>query len=81
MNKTTALWVMLGGVALSGYDLMTTKAGAAGGELYAEGKPLASLRWNFYKQPATTSPAAPAKNYYISISDAAALVGAYFYFR
>jgi len=80
VNKNTAFWVMLAGVALSAYDIYSTPAGGTGGALYGPGKPLESMRWNVYTSPATTTPAAPAKNYYVSVSDAAALVGAYFYF-
>jgi len=81
MNKSTALWVMLIGAGLSAYDLMTTEKNATAGALYSEGKPLAALRWKVYTREATTNPATPAKDYYLSASDAAAIVGAYFYFR
>ena len=82
MNKSTALWVMLIGAGLSAYDLMTTPTGGTAGDLYGADKPLASLRWKVYTRPATTTaPVTPAKDYYLSASDAAAIVGAYFYFR
>jgi hypothetical protein len=82
MNKSTALYVMLIGAALSAYDIMTTKEGAAAGDLYGAGKPLESLRVKVYTKPATTvAPVMPAKDYYVSASDAAAVIGAYFYFR
>lgn len=74
MNKQIALYVMLGGVALSLYDAM-----ADGNPLYGVGKPLESMRWKVY----TTKPTdgTQPKDYYVSISDIAALAGAYFYFR
>jgi hypothetical protein len=82
MNKNTALYVMLIGAGASLYDILTTEKGATAGKLYGPEKPLADLRWNFYTKPATTTaPIEPAKNYYISVTDAMALVGAYFYFR
>jgi len=82
MNKSTALWVMLIGAGLSAYDMMTTKEGATAGDLYGPDKPLASLRFKVYTRPATTTaPVTPAKDFYVSASDAAAIIGAYFYFR
>lgn len=81
MNKQTALWVMVIGAALSAYDYTTTPDGGTGGALYGVGKPLESMRWSVYTKAATTAPAAPAKDYYISVSDVAALAGAFFYFR
>lgn len=80
MSKQMALYLMIGGALMSGYDLMTTPAGGSGGALYGAGKPLEMLRWNVYTSPVTTTPAAPAKNYYLSASDAAAVLGAYLYF-
>lgn len=75
MTKQTALWLMIGGAALSVYDMATTEAGASGGALYGAGKPLESLRWKVYTNDTTK------KSYYLSISDAAALTGAFLYFR
>ena len=84
MSKNTALWLMLGGVALSAYDIMTTPVGGVAGDLYGAGKPLEKLRFKVYTKDAVvaagTTPASPAKDYYVSASDAAAMVGAYFYF-
>ena len=73
MTKSTALWVMLGGAAASAYDLFTTKEGAAAGELYGPGKAFEKMRVSVYKTTA-------GKEYFVSVSDAAAVVGAYFYF-
>jgi hypothetical protein len=73
MNKNTALWVLLGGAGLSVYDMVTTKPGANGGNLYGPGKPLENLRFEIYKTDA-------GKQYYMSVSDAAAVIGAWFYF-
>jgi len=46
---------------------------------------LANMRWVAYHRDAApaagTTPAVAAKDYYVSISDVAALFGAYFYFR
>jgi len=85
MNKSTALWVMLIGAGLSAVDLATTKQGDTAGALYGPDKPLHSLRWKVYTRDATpangTTAATPAKDYYLSASDAAAIIGAYFYFR
>lgn len=81
MNKNTALWMMIIGAGLSVYDIATTPSGGTAGDLYGTGKPLASARWKVYTKPATTvAPVTPAKDYYISISDAVAGVGAWFYF-
>lgn len=74
MNKNTALWLMLGGAALSVYDLVTTPANGTGGALYGAGKPLENMRWKVH----TT---AEGKNWYLSVTDGAALAGAFFYFR
>lgn len=68
MSKQTALWLMLGGAAVSLWEL------ASPGAVYGTDKPLASMRWKVH----TT---ADGKNYYVSISDAVAVAGAYFYFR
>lgn len=75
MSKNTALWLMIGGAALSVYDLMTTKTGESGGALYGAGKPLASMRWEIHKNATT------GKSYYVSVSDAAAITGAFLYFK
>lgn len=74
MTKNTALWLMLGGAALSVYDMVTTEKGAIGGNLYGTDKPLEKLRFEIYKTDA-------GKQYFMSVTDAAAVVGAYFYFR
>jgi hypothetical protein len=68
MNKNVAFWLMIGGIAVSAYDLLTD------GSLYGSGKPLESLRWKVY----TTQ---SGKNWYVSVSDLAAITGAFFYFR
>lgn len=82
MNKNTIFWVMLISAGLSAYDLMTTKDGATAGDLYGPDKPLASLRFKVYTRPATTTaPVTPAKDFYVSATDAAAILAAYFYFR
>lgn len=73
MSKKTALWMMIGGAALSGYDLMTTPPGGNGGDLYGAGKPLEKLRFEVHKNAA-------GKQYFVSVSDAAAVIGAFFYF-
>lgn len=75
MNKNTALWVMLGGAGLSVYDMVTTEKGQSGGNLYGPGKPLENLRFQIWENDAKT------KQYYVSVSDAAAVLGAWFYFR
>ncbi len=67
MRKKTALYVMLGGIAVSAYDALT------GNSLYGAGKPLENFRWKIH----TT---ADGKNWYVSISDVAAIAGAFFYF-
>lgn len=74
MTKQHALWLMLGAAALSVYDLATTPTGGSGGDLYGTGKPLEKMRWKAYTTDA-------GKNYYVSVSDAAALVGAFLYFK
>lgn len=68
MSKQVALWIMLGGAAVSLYDLMSDNG------VYGVGKPLAAARWKVYTD-------ASQKNWYISASDLAALAGAYFYFK
>jgi hypothetical protein len=68
MSKQVALWLMLGGAAISVYDLV------ADGAMYGAGKPLEKARWKVY----TTS---DNKNWYVSASDLAALTGAFFYFK
>lgn len=68
MSKKTALYVMLGGIAVSAYDAITNNS------LYGAGKPLESFRWKVH----TTS---DGKNWYVSISDIAAVAGAIFYFK
>lgn len=75
MNKQTALWVLIGGAGLSIYDMLTTEKGANGGNLYGTGKPLEKLRFQVWENDAKT------KQYYVSVSDAAAVLGAWFYFR
>ena len=74
MTKNTALWMLVGGALLSGYDMFTTDKGQTGGALYGPGKPLEKLRFEVYKTEA-------GKQYFVSVSDAAAVIGAYFYFR
>lgn len=68
MNKKTALYLMIGGIAVSAYDAFTQNS------LYGAGKPLEKMRWKVY----TTS---TGENWYVSISDLAALAGGFFYFR
>lgn len=68
MNKKTALWLMIGGAAVSLYDMVSD------GALYGTGKPLEKFRWKVYTS-------ASGKNFYVSISDAAALAGAVLYFK
>lgn len=81
-TKNSGFWMMVLGGGASLYDLMTTKEGAVAGDLYGPGKPLESFRFKVYTKPATTTaPITPAKDYYVSISDAAAIFGAYLYFR
>ena len=67
MSKKMALYLMLGGAAVSVYDMVTENS------LYGAGKPLEKMRWKVY----TT---AAGKNWYVSISDAAAIAGAALYF-
>lgn len=71
MNKKTALWIMGIGAALSLYDMM-----ASDSPLYGAGKPLEKMRWKVY-----TSDGPPKKDWYLSITDAAAIVGAVLYFK
>jgi hypothetical protein len=73
MSKKTGLYLMLAGAAVSVIDLVTAKAGEAGGMFYGPGKPLEKMRWKVFTSEAK-------KDYYVSISDAAALAGAYIYF-
>lgn len=68
MNKKTALWLMIGGIAVSAYDAFTNNS------LYGAGKTLESLRWKVY----TSS---DGKNWYLSVSDIAAIAGAFLYFK
>lgn len=63
MSTKTATYLLIGGSLVSLYDAMS------GNSLYGAGKPLAGLRWKVY----TTG---SGVNYYISISDVAALAGA-----
>lgn len=63
MTKRTATWLLVGGALVSLYDAMS------GNSLYGAGKPLESLRWKVM----TTE---DGVNYYVSISDVAAVVGA-----
>lgn len=65
--KKTGLYLMLAGAAVSAYDLFTK------GELYGAGKPLEKMKVALNPGSATV--------YYLSISDAAAVIGAYLYFR
>jgi hypothetical protein len=67
MTKKTGLYLLIGGAAVSLYDAFS------GGSLYGAGKPLEKFRWKVY----TT---AAGNNYYVSISDVAAVVGAFVYF-
>lgn len=69
MTKKTALILMLGGAAVSLYDAL-----GEGNPVYGPGKPLEALRWKIH----TSS---DGKNYYVSISDIAIVVGAWFYFK
>jgi hypothetical protein len=68
MTKKTGLWLLIGGAAVSIYDMVS------GGALYGPGKPLEKLRWKIY----TSS---DGKNWYLSVSDVAAIVGAIVYFK
>ena len=69
MNKQTALWLMIGGAAVSAYDMF-----GKDNPVYGVGKPLEKMRWEIYK-------GSDNKPVFISISDIAALTGAFFYFR
>jgi len=71
MTKKTGLVLMLAGAALSVYDMAT-----AGG-LYGVGKPLEKFHWKIY----TSGTGATAKDWYLSISDIAAVTGAFIYFK
>lgn len=68
MTKKTALWLLIGGAAISVWDMMSDNS------LYGPGKPLEALRWKVH----TT---ADGKNWYVSASDAVAVTGAIFYFK
>lgn len=70
MTKKTALWLMIGGAAVSIYDFVQD------GALYGPGKPLEKLKIKIYEQ---TGP--PVKVWHLSVSDAAAIIGAWFYLR
>ena len=78
MSKKVALWLMVGGAAVSLYDAMAKGKNDEANPLYGPGKPLESFRWKVYTSEASGT--APEKNYYISVSDIAAIVGASFYF-
>lgn len=67
MTKKTGLYLMLAGAAVSALELMKP------GSVYGPDAPLKGLRWEAYKTAA-------GKVYYISVSDIAALAGAYIYF-
>jgi hypothetical protein len=67
MSKKTALMLLVGGAAVSIYDAVTQ------GSLYGPGKPLEKLKFKIYTTDAGV-------NYYVSISDIAAITGAIFYF-
>lgn len=67
MSKKTGLYLMLAGAALSAWEL------ASPGAVYGAGKPLASMRWKVYQSG--------DKSVYVSISDVAAVAGAFLYFR
>lgn len=67
MTKKTASILLLGGLAVSLYDAFTNNS------LYGPGKPLANMRWKIYTTASGT-------NWYVSISDLAAIAGAFFYF-
>lgn len=72
MNKNTAFWLMAIGAGVSLLDLATD------GGVYGAGKPLEKFKFKVYTSPAAGT--TPAKDYYLSISDAAALIGAGMYF-
>lgn len=63
MSKSVAFWLLVGGAVVSIWDVMTNQS------LYGPGKPLAGLRWKIWTSATGT-------NYYLSISDAAVIVGA-----
>jgi hypothetical protein len=67
MTKKTGLWLMVGGAALSLYDAISK------GALYGPGKPLENMKWKIYTSSS-------GENYYLSISDIAAIAGAFIYF-
>jgi len=76
MSKQTALYVMLAGIAVSLYDMATD------GSLYGLKKdgtdgPLKGLSWKVY----TSGTAPNTKDWHVSVSDAVAVAGAWFYFR
>ena len=68
MSKKTGLYMMIGGAAVSVYDMVT------GGALYGVGKPLEKLQAKVYTD-------ASGKSWFVKASDALALVGAYIYFK
>jgi hypothetical protein len=70
MTKKTALWLMIAGAAVSVYDM------SSGGKVYGPGAPLEKM-----KVKVITQAGPPAKDWYLTVSDAAAVVGAYFYLR
>lgn len=74
MSKSVAFWMMTVGALASAYDLGTTPSGGSGGALYGPGKPLEKMRWKIYTTAGGT-------NIYASVSDVAAVAGAFFYFK
>lgn len=67
MSKKMGLYLMLGGAAVSAMELFKE------GSVYGAGKPLASMRWKVFQNG--------DKSVYVSISDIAALAGAFIYFK
>jgi hypothetical protein len=67
MSKKMGLYLMIAGAAVSALELSKP------GTVYGAGKPLESMRWKVYQSG--------DKTLYVSVSDIAALAGAFFYFR
>lgn len=71
MSKNAALYLMMGGLAVTLYDTFSR----SGNPLYGPGRPLEMLRWRI--PLGSDEKIAPVT---VSISDLAVLVGAWFYF-
>lgn len=68
MSKKVSLYVMIGGIVVSAYDAFTNNS------LYGPGKPLEKLRFKVYT-------GSNGSNWYVSVSDIAAVLGAIMYFK